>query len=44
MRLTTQEGDMWRVDVALTGGESALEAKIVPLGWVGPTGNVGRYF
>lgn len=44
MRLTTQEGDMWRVDVALTGGEGALEAKIVPLGRVGPTGKVGRYF
>lgn len=43
-KLTTQEGDMWRVDVALTAGESVLQAKSVPLGMVGPTENVGRYF
>ena len=32
LRLTTQEGDTWMVYVALTGGQGALEAKVVPLG------------
>lgn len=36
MRLTTQEGDMWRVDVAVTAGGSVLEARIVPPGWWDP--------
>ena len=44
MRLTTPEGDMWRVDVAMTACGSVLEARIVPPGCVGPTRKCGAIF